>query len=181
MDSPLFYVDPDLVKAVESANSFNWEVPNYANRKGDPEKPGGEAYWNEVIEIVDSSIAVDEQDTSQIVAKIKVVCSPVSSSPNVGAAPKMIWLRWSPEALRDKAHPNFKASNLNLDRMLGLLRACGVDTTAGVNMDAYLNEQGGQKWLVGKRVVGLLHQYWFKTKAGVEKKDQRFEEYAQTS
>lgn len=166
MDSPLFTVDPEIIAAVASANSFLWDIPDTANRKGDPHKPGGEAWWNEIVEIADTSIEVDPKDESggTLLMKVKFTVPPITNSINVGRNPQTAWFRWTPAAIRDSKHDRYKASSLNLDRALKLMTALGLDTSGGINFNAYLNENGGVKWAVGKRVTTLIRHNWYKDK-----------------
>ena len=182
MESPLYYVDPDMVNAVASANSYNWDIPDYANRKGDPYQPGGQASWNEVVEIMDSSLEPDQNDPSQVVARVKFAVSGSSTSPNVGKPALTQWFRWSPAALRDKSHEKYKVSAMNLDKLLRLLRATGVEVGGGLDIGAFLNEQGGTKWLVGRRLTALLRHYWYKNKTtGADVQKQEFVDFVATS
>jgi hypothetical protein len=159
-------VGGDIMDAVSSGFLLN--IPSDASVKGNPTKPGGgTAVWAQEYEITGSAIESDEEDPSTAIFTV-VFHVPADATrgenpdPNSGRDLKQ-WYRIVKDAIGNKSHEKYKATNFNLGRLKGLMSACGFSTGGGVNFKTYF--AGSEPAVVGKKVSTVTKRSWYEGKA----------------
>jgi hypothetical protein len=134
------FVDDEDMAAAEAASQFSFEVPPDAVSKGnlkDLNDSKAQALWIQHLEIVESKMYEDtakDKDGNTypcIVAEVKfqvpsngmrVIAGQAVPDPNAGRSMTQ-WFRIVPAAMKNKAHPKYKANNFANGKLLGIARS----------------------------------------------------------
>jgi hypothetical protein len=134
------FVDDEDMAAAEAASQFTFEVPLDAVTKGnlkDLNDDKAQALWVQRLEVIESKMYEDtakDKDGNTypcVVAEAKfqvpangmrVVAGQAVADPNAGRSITQ-WFRIVPSAMKNRAHPKYKANNFANGKLLGIARS----------------------------------------------------------
>jgi len=173
------WLDSEDIASAQQSNSFNFEVPVDAVKKGnldDPNDDKAKATWMQALDIVEVKFYEDETAPTQkdasrydcVTAEIKfqvpadATRSSGAADPNAGRS-TTVWYRVVPAAMKNKNHAKYKANNFALGNLNGILRSIWGSSVfphgASANLgDFYGSENGADAPVVGKRVLCTVKQ-----------------------
>jgi hypothetical protein len=153
----MVFIPPDVINDANKAADPKLEIPESAVVKGMKGTPRFKANWNELVSIVSATMEDVEDPTKppgRAVVLVQLQVSPDSPDPlNLG---KAIFFRGyiNESSLANKGSKEYKMTIISVGKINALLRACGIETSGGVDYDQYFN--GDVSPLIGSKLWAVM-------------------------